>query len=111
MTPPGRLAILSIATNKYLDFYKDLIKSYAEKCDRNLNLEFHLFTDQISQAREIKIDYPWLKIFLYEIKPLVWPEASYLDIKYILKRLRKFHQITTCILMLTCFFLMILVLI
>ena len=84
---PGKLAILSIATNKYLDFYKDLIKSYAGSCDHNLNIEFHLFTDQIGQAKEIKNQYPWLEIFFHEIAPLVWPEATLLRYQIYLEKI------------------------
>lgn len=73
-----KLAIFSIATNRYLDLYSDLIDSYSKKCDRRLNVEFHLFTDQIEKAHAIFVNYPWMNVLIHKIDPHVWPEATLL---------------------------------
>lgn len=80
-----KLAIFSIATNRYLNYYIDLINSYSRKCDHGLNVEFHLFTDQDEKAQAIFLNYPWVKISTHKIDPYTWPAATLLRYKIYLE--------------------------
>jgi hypothetical protein len=71
------LAIFSIATNKYLDYWKQLVTSLNSTGTNFSNTEIVLLTDQYSPAKEwAESNFPNLKFHFIEIPNLVWPFAT-----------------------------------
>jgi hypothetical protein len=74
----NRIGIVSIATNKYLDFYFDLILSFHDNSLEFKGITFYLFTNRISDAKKFALDNSFLNIVIVEIPNLGWPDASLL---------------------------------
>ena len=72
------LAVLSIATNGYLIYYESLLESYKRKAENISSIEFHIFTDDIVEARRILIKFSEISLVIHEIESYKWPEATLL---------------------------------
>jgi hypothetical protein len=77
----NRISIVSIATNKYLEFYFDLIISFQNNCSEFRKITFYLFTNRISDAKKFAIESNFPNIEIIEIPDLGWPDASLLRYK------------------------------
>jgi hypothetical protein len=71
-----RLGILTIATNKYLEYYSELVSSLIRNNSEGSEIEWYLFTDRVSDAMSIKQKYPTLKINIFPITGYTFPQAT-----------------------------------
>lgn len=76
MTNKKTIGILTIATNQYIYYWQDLIRSYNLSLEKNLNLKFHVFTDMIDIAQNFANKMSQYKIEIHKIEHLDWPEAT-----------------------------------
>ena len=70
------IGIASVATNKYLDFYFDLVKSFKDNCLQFSEITFYLFTDRSMEANTRAKENSFSNIVVIEIPSLGWPDAS-----------------------------------
>jgi len=75
---PQAIAVLTVATNRYLDYWKDM----AESADRSLSpgsrLVFYVFTDRPEEAQLVGKSLLRSTVVPIQIPPLGWPEATLL---------------------------------
>ena len=71
------LAILSVATNKYVNYWKSMIES-ADKVleDSKTEVIAHVLTNQVKEAELIARELHKIKVVAHEIEPYTWPEAT-----------------------------------
>lgn len=75
-----KLGILTIATNRYLEYFEDLVKSYIDVYPNSNNLEWYLFTNRVGDAKEITKKIP-VKVKVIEVPAYSFPEATLLRYK------------------------------
>ena len=71
------IGVLTVATNKYIHYWIDLVKS-ADKNIMDSNLVFHVFTDQVSIARQFECTSRNIRVIIHKIPAYSWPEATLL---------------------------------
>ncbi len=72
------LAILSVATNRYLDYWKKMALSADRFLQPGAQLAFYVFTDRPDEVGEIKHQLRRSRIVPIEVPPLEWPDATLL---------------------------------
>ena len=77
----NKIGVISIATNKYLDLYFDLVISFRDNSSGFSSITFYLFTDRTEDARKFALDHAFSNIVIVEIQNLGWPDASLLRYK------------------------------
>lgn len=77
----SQIGVISIATNKYLDFYFDLVMSFRDNSSGFSGITFYLFTDRTEDARKFALNHAFSNIVIVEIQNLGWPDASLLRYK------------------------------
>jgi hypothetical protein len=70
------LAILTVATRHYFDYWEKMIRSAEENYSGEININFHVFTDHHESSRLIKFKSPFLNVVTHRIEELGWPEAT-----------------------------------
>ena len=70
-----KIGILTIATNKYVEYWFDLLESW-EKIESNQEIVFHVFTDDVNYIKNEIVRFRNLTIEIHEIPAYKWPEAS-----------------------------------
>lgn len=71
------LGLVTIATNKYVEYWKQLLISIFESQETRSNLEVHLFTDQVSEIeRWISESAIPVTVKICRIPDYRWPEAT-----------------------------------
>ena len=78
MKTPTSYAILTVATNKYRDYWKGMIESAERVLNRETNITFHVFTDNFEELKLFARTHSNFKIVIHKIEPLTWPEATLL---------------------------------
>ena len=76
-----RSAYFTVATNRYVHYWNDMIASANSVFKAEDNVKFIVFTDQEDFCNEIAVMYPNLHISIVAIEPLGWPEATSLRYK------------------------------
>ena len=74
----SRIGVVSIATNKNLEFYFDLLNSFKENSLEFSSVIFYVFTDRGKEARQYASDKDFTNVVTIEIPSLGWPDASLL---------------------------------
>lgn len=69
------LGVITVATNRYVDYWIDQAKSFAANPSQDLEITLHVFTDQLDRVKEIASTIP-IRIVAHEIPSYKWPEAS-----------------------------------
>ena len=71
------VAILSVATNKYVDYWADMVKSI-DRVFVNTRTEIvaHVLTEQVDVAEQISKDLKKIKVVVHKIPAYTWPEAT-----------------------------------
>jgi hypothetical protein len=69
---------LTIATNQYLEYWKNQVISVYSHLLPNHSITFHVFTNRVEEVREFENLHPQLNIKLHEIEKYGWPEATLL---------------------------------
>lgn len=77
----SRVGIVSIATNKYLEFYFDLVTSFRNESPNFNGITFYLFTNRTTEAKKFAQDHNFPNIVIVKIQNLGWPDASLLRYK------------------------------
>jgi len=70
------VGVISIATNGYSKYWKNLIISADKNLPLDANVSFHLFTDEVEGCQEFSLRFPNRKFNFYKIESLGWPEAT-----------------------------------
>jgi len=70
------MAIVSIATNIYIEYWAHLAKSLDKFLEDPESMQLHVFTDNIERAKEIALELENISVEVWEIPPLRWPEAT-----------------------------------
>jgi lipopolysaccharide biosynthesis glycosyltransferase len=78
------LGIVTIATNKYLGYWEELVLSF-DNTNLNLDVNFHVFTDRVLEANEFHRKIPNKNILIHEISNYGWPNATLLRYEIINK--------------------------
>lgn len=72
------VGILTIATNRYLEYWKNQVISVSSHLLPNHSITFHVFTNLVEEVRDFEKLHPQLNINLHEIEQYGWPEATLL---------------------------------
>ena len=73
------LGILTIATNKYLYYWFDLVRSYiATNSESSICLTWHVFTDRSSEAIAFTRQFHQIEFKIHEIESMTFPLATLL---------------------------------
>ena len=70
-----RLGILTVATNKYVEYWKDQARSISDSQTKGLDITLHVFTDDTQSVDNFSNDLN-IKVISHEIPSLGWPEAT-----------------------------------
>ena len=79
------IAIISIATNKYFEYWKDMVTSCLKIKQNNINLSFHVITNEYKKFNLFKDGISNAKMIMHEIENLEWPYATLLRYKLIMQ--------------------------
>jgi hypothetical protein len=77
------IGIVSIATNKYMEYWKDLVLSADKLLFPDADVTFHVFTENPQEAERLQSQLIFKKIVAHKIEPYTWPEATLLRYKVI----------------------------
>lgn len=77
------IGIVSIATNKYIEYWKELVLSADELLFPGADVTFHVFTDNPREAECLQSQLIFKKIVAHKIASYSWPEATLLRYKVI----------------------------
>lgn len=82
-----------IATNRYLEYWKNCISSFQKNVSSLERVHFYLFTDMCNDAEHWAREHlgPG-KVEVIEIGPLVWPEATLLRYQIILDNSAQYQE-------------------
>jgi len=72
------VAFVTIATNKYIWYWKNLITSADLNLSSDVNYVFHVFTDQPDFCKEVEDTLKNVKVKIHSIRPMNWSEATLL---------------------------------
>jgi len=86
------LGILSIATNVYLRYWMVLARSVDQHIRAFSPVTLHVFTDQITVAKEFAETLSNVTVKVHEITALGWPEATLLRFKIFLEHSEEFAE-------------------
>lgn len=78
LIPTPTIGILTVATNQYLEYWKELVLSAERAAHENDRITFFVFTDQKNQALEFARSLKMVKIKVFEIENFGWPNATLL---------------------------------
>ena len=83
------IVVLNIATNKYLEYWKELVDSAEDNTVQEDNVHFWLFTDQPEEAKNYAMNFSNISVHVFEIPSLGWPEATLLRYEIFLDQVFK----------------------
>jgi hypothetical protein len=75
------VGIVSIATNNYILYWKELAQSLEEFSETEVSFTLHILTDDVDLADQISQELKKVTIKIYQIDPLGWPEATLMRYK------------------------------
>lgn len=70
------IGICTIATNNYINFWQEMVRSAEMAFNDGEDLTFHVFTDQTTLCEEFAKKVIKFKIEIHRIPSLVWPAAT-----------------------------------
>jgi hypothetical protein len=76
---------MTVATNLYLDYWKDLVMSADSNSSKMDSVKFFVFTDDPKAAMEISSEIKNVEVYAIQIPPYKWPEATLLRYKIFLE--------------------------
>lgn len=74
----GDVAIITVATNRYIKYWKQMVESADRLLAPGSILTFYVFTDQVREARLIEQTLSRSRVVPILIPPLGWPDATLL---------------------------------
>ena len=75
------IGILTIATNKYVDYWMRMVESFENIVSDPKSHTFYVFTDEIEKAINFKLIHPGLNIKVIKIESMSFPEATLMRYK------------------------------
>jgi hypothetical protein len=78
------LGVMTIATNKYVHYWKDLASSIDSLANSKIKVTLHVFTDEVEIIQDFRRELD-LEVVIHQIPRYGWPEAT-------LYRYRIFHE-------------------
>lgn len=69
------LGILTVATNRYVNYWKELATSVSIEMGSSFDITMHVFTDDVRNVEEFGKSLH-VKVRAHQIEPYVWPEAT-----------------------------------
>jgi len=79
------VTIFVIATNKYMSFAEDLIRSANSYVQRDVSVKFALLTDRVESAQRFLSTREKCDVAIEKIAPLGWPNATLMRFELTLK--------------------------
>jgi hypothetical protein len=76
------LGVITVATNKYVDYWEDLARSFASNPSPDLEVTLHVFTEQREVVDRIASTIP-ISVISHEVPGFQWPQASLYRFKLI----------------------------
>ena len=83
------IIVLSVATNVYLDYWKQLVLSADKVTESSDKVCFWIFTDKANEAKDFAQVLFNVSINVFEIPPYGWPEATILRYEIFSKRVNE----------------------
>lgn len=72
------IAVISVATNRYLDYWKHLVLSADQFLQPGAQLIFYVFTDDTDQASQVTEHTLRSRVIPIPVPPMNWPDATLL---------------------------------
>ena len=72
------LGVLTVATNIYIEYWREMAISFDANCRRSDNVVLHVFTNQIDEVERVKTQLRNVLVVSHEIPNYKWPEATLL---------------------------------
>jgi len=69
------LGILTVATNRYVNYWKELATSVSVELSSSFDITMHVFTDDVRSVEEFGTSLH-VKVRAHQIEPYAWPEAT-----------------------------------
>lgn len=76
------LGVITVATNRYIDFWADQARSFAANPSDALDITLHVFTEQPDVAEAVASTIP-VSVVIHEVPAYQWPHASIYRFKLI----------------------------
>lgn len=77
------IEFVTVATNVYIDYFRNLVESIHRSLPDTDNLRLHVFTNEVEKAELIANDYPGISLTVNRIPNLGWPDATLSRYKYL----------------------------
>jgi hypothetical protein len=75
------IGILTIATNKYIDYWMEMVESFEKIVSDPKSHTFYVFTDETEKALNFRLIHPGLNIKVITIESMSFPEATLMRYK------------------------------
>ena len=75
---PKSLGVLTVATNIYIDYWREMAMSFDKNCKPDENVVLHVFTNRLDEVQRIKSELKNVLVVGHEIPDYRWPEATLL---------------------------------
>ena len=72
------LGVLTVATNIYINYWREMAISFDMNCKPSDNVVLHVFTNQLDFVERVKTELRNVFVVGHEIPNYVWPEATLL---------------------------------
>jgi len=72
------LGVLTVATNIYIDYWREMAISFDATCNQGDNIVLHVFTNQVGEVERVKAKLKNVLVVGHEIPDYRWPEATLL---------------------------------
>ena len=76
MEAPRALGVLSVATNIYIDYWRNMVLSLDDQLRDGEQIAAHVFTDQPEKAFLIQAELIYVKVYVHTIPSYRWPDAT-----------------------------------
>lgn len=74
----GSVGVVTVATNRYLDYWREMAITADQHLFPGLDVVMHVFTDRADEARAMASDFTRIRINPIPIPALGWPDATLL---------------------------------
>jgi len=75
---PYSVGIVTIATNQYLEYWREMALSVERNLFPDQEVVMHVFTDRVVDAKSMALQFSRVTVNVVEIDQLKWPEATLL---------------------------------
>jgi hypothetical protein len=86
------IGVMTIATNIYIDYWADMIRSADKYPSEQFEITFHVFTDNVNLAQKVARKLNNVQVQVHLIPAYVWPEATLLRYSVFLEYINSLNQ-------------------